>query len=212
MKEKALLRLRDSLIARSAGTPYFHLHHADGSPYMRRFWLVPESMLRPIEEAAAAKPKLVPEINGFELRDDVRHLPAARLHHICTADLDREFHTHPWSFISIVLSGGYIERRPLHADPVWEFTHFDKNAASLDDAVESLRMQEMGVERWRRPGSIAFRRHSDRHRIVHVEPDTWTLVLQGPKKPGRSWGFYTYEHGFVNWREFQSVHNTTAIQ
>lgn len=190
--------IANALIRRAMNWPYFHLYHADGSVYMRRFWLVPERMLDlkwvPIGEPPEAW------TGHYELRDDVRHLPAARLHNIQTADLDREFHDHPWSFISIVLRGGYVERRPLfpqqHAGLQWTR---DADGKTVEE----------GYNVRRGPGSIAFRSYNDRHRIVSVEPETWTLVLQGPKR--HSWGFYT-RYGKVGWREFESAHNTTAIR
>jgi hypothetical protein len=60
----------------------------------------------------------------------------------------------------------------------------------------------------RKVGSVAFRSYNDRHRIVHVEPDTWTLILMGPKR--QTWGFFT-ALGFVNWREFSSAHNKNPL-
>jgi hypothetical protein len=35
--------------------------------------------------------------------------PGLRLHHIVRGDSDRELHDHPFSFVSIILRGGYIE-------------------------------------------------------------------------------------------------------
>lgn len=35
-----------------------------------------------------------------------------RLHHIVRGDGDREFHDHPFWFLSFILSGGYVEHRP----------------------------------------------------------------------------------------------------
>lgn len=188
-------KIVDKLIERSLATPYYHLYHRDGSPYMYRYWTMPKAALRVIDGVQEVDSGLRPPTDaalGFELRDDIRHLPAARLHNICTADLDREMHNHPWSFISIVLRGGYTERRPLYENP--EFDAFWGD--------------EPGYIVRRKVGSIAFRSHNDRHRIVHVERDTWTLILMGPKR--QTWGFFTAA-GFVNWREFSSAHNTRPL-
>lgn len=79
--------LADRLIQRALRTPYFHLHHADGSLYMERFWLIRSRWL------------------------------TARVHHICTRDFDRHLHDHPWGFVSLVLKGSYIELRPAEIEP-----------------------------------------------------------------------------------------------
>lgn len=35
-----------------------------------------------------------------------------RVHHIHSSDLARDFHDHPWSFVSLLLAGSYDEERP----------------------------------------------------------------------------------------------------
>jgi len=37
---------------------------------------------------------------------------AVYLHRLCRSDEDRALHDHPWSFISIILTAGYIEHTP----------------------------------------------------------------------------------------------------
>ncbi len=112
--------------------------------------------------------------------------PAARIHHIATEDLDRHLHDHPWDFCSVVLSGGYTEIRPRWAAPNF--------VGDREDVFEVRR----------EIGSIAFRKATDRHRIISVEPNTYTLFITGPKVQG--WGFYT-ETGKIPWREYESCHN-----
>ena len=158
--------LTDLLIRIARRTPYFHLRHADGSLYMERFWLV-----RP-----------------------GRWLPfAVRLHQIRTADYDRHFHDHPWNFVSVVLRGYYIERRPDEIDPC--FGRYGDSDVELQHSVH------------RNQYSIAYRRCTDRHLIVWVAPGTWTLVITSRKR--HWWGFYT-PAGKVHWRDYESVHNCTA--
>jgi hypothetical protein len=113
---------------------------------------------------------------------------AARIHHIATPDWDRDLHDHPWDFVSIVLRGGYVEARPLDQQ-VRDF--------SAADGGERCRYVFRG------PGSVAYRRAKDRHRIVFVAPDTWTLLISGAKT--NSWGFHTF-FGKVPWREYESAH------
>lgn len=82
--------IADKLIERAKRTPYAHLYHADGSAYMKRYWLLGEDFKWPF---------------------------AVRIHHICTPDYDRHMHDHPWSFVSVVLRNWYIEHRPLTISP-----------------------------------------------------------------------------------------------
>jgi hypothetical protein len=62
-----------------------------------------------------------PDTSGLE-RDEIRlggelymerfYLSAdrnVRLHHICMSDLDQDMHDHPWDFVSVLLTGAYLE-------------------------------------------------------------------------------------------------------
>lgn len=44
-----------------------------------------------------------------------RWLPGVRVHHIMRSDADREMHDHPFSFVSIILWGGYTEHGPNYS-------------------------------------------------------------------------------------------------
>ncbi len=90
------------------------------------------------------------------------------LHHIHRSDSDRSLHDHPWSFVSVILKGGYTEElrlRPGH--------------------------HEVG---WRGPGSILVRPAKAAHRVTMNSP-TWSLVLVGRRS--RDWGYHT-ESGWVS--------------
>jgi hypothetical protein len=168
------------LIALSKRTPYFDIYNfnGDGSIYMGRDWLMPRWMLAPDPDVAGAlKPKPWVPVS-------------IRLHHIVRPDLDRHKHDHPWTFISIVARGGYIEERPTSEVPAW-----------VGDDEDSCYVE-------RGPGSIALRRYWHRHRIVHVKPGTLTIFICFRKR--QSWGFYTRE-GKVHWRAYESVHNSAPI-
>lgn len=110
---------------------------------------------------------------------------AIRLHHILRSDHDRALHDHPWSFVSLILWGGYREVRYSETKP-----------RGADDAT---RFPVAKI--WRRPLSIAFRRAEDAHRLELDRP-AWTLVLMGPKR--RPWGFYT-NAGWVHWRTWTAA-------
>lgn len=152
--------LVDRLIEFAMRTPYTHLHHADGTPYMERYWLI---------------------------GDDWKWWFAVRIHHICTPDYDRHLHDHPWSFVSVILRGWYIERRPLSIAPCFGGQEEDYYTTS------------------RKAGSVAFRRATDRHSISIVPAGgAWTLFISFRKV--QWWGFYT-PGGKVYYRDYQSVHN-----
>lgn len=150
-----------AIIRLAQRTPYTHLFHADNSLYMGRWWLFQTRWLN------------------------------ARVHRIATPDYDRHFHDHPFSFVSIILSGWYIEERPVSVDPCfvpnWDF--------------------EASIPTMRKCWSIAFRRASDRHKIANVpRGGVWTLVFLFPKK--QWWGFYTRK-GKVFWKDYESVHGAS---
>lgn len=134
-----------------------HLLHADGTVYMERFSLFETPWL------------------------------SARIHHIASPDWDRDMHDHPWTFLSVVVSGGYTEERPTRFHkPIW-----------LGDNTESRNSSRRSV------GSIALRHATDRHVISSVDPETWTVFVYGPLR--QWWGFYT-RAGKVYWRDYPSVH------
>ncbi len=101
-----------------------------------------------------------------------------RVHHIMQPDLDRWPHDHPWSFISIIIRGGYIEewcRRD-------EFNLFG---------------DKWGTRRCSRRRFLNLKRKTDLHKITEfIRPGgAWTLIITGPE--GREWGFMTNE-GWVS--------------
>lgn len=106
---------------------------------------------------------------------------AMRLHHIVREDRDRHCHDHPWDFFSLVLQNSYVEARPLLQEGLWD---------GPDNGDETA-LQEKCTFTRRGFLSLGFRRALDRHKIVAVEPDTWTLFITGPYK--NQWGFYTPE-------------------
>lgn len=169
--------LVDKLIAYAKRTPYTHLWHGDGTPYMERYWLVPYSY--------AGKLGFLRHPFGWLLQKlDI----AVRIHWIATEDKDRHLHDHPWAFLSVVLKGSYLERRPVKISPCF------------------VAEQELTFAKQRRAGSVAFRWWTDRHAIAVVSPGgVWTLFISFPVK--QWWGFYT-KQGKVYYRDYESVHNS----
>ena len=87
------------------------------------------------------------------------------LHRMDAPDPGLDLHDHPWSFVSIVLRGGYTEVR------------CDARITS-GDRVNA-----------RRPGSVQLMRLDETHTIVRLHRQRcWTLVIGGPRR--RRWGFY----------------------
>lgn len=99
------------------------------------------------------------------------------LHDIYEPDADRDPHNHPWSFISIVLRGAYVER--LYTDPTSDVFHSRLHA----------------YPRW----SVHKMNRTSAHRIVECAPGLKTLIIVGPRRA--NWGFFTKD-GYVPWQEY----------
>lgn len=139
---------------------------------------------------------------------DVAWLGGIRVHRIVRSDVDREPHDHPFTFLSLILKGGYFE------------ASYVRDGVTVDgDPV----FRES--ERWFPPGSLIFRRAEALHRLTLpkqlpkwtnigcddmpplVEREAWTLVITGPRR--RVWGFQTDE-GWISWRAFLEKKKGTA--
>jgi len=96
------------------------------------------------------------------------------LHRIVRPDYARDLHDHPWSFVTLVLRGGYVER--------------------MRDRKGLLQI------RVNRPGRIRVNRAPHAHVIDRLpDGEAWTLVLHGRDK--REWGFHT-DCGWMHWRKY----------
>jgi hypothetical protein len=196
------------IIARAKKTPYVHLR--DGAyTYMERYWLVPY--------------RNKSDYTGSDGTGWVRFYKrplafllqclgiAVRVHCIRRSDEGRDFHNHPWPFITCILRGGYIEHRPV----------FDKSGFYL--RTESPFFG---------PGTINIRRSNFFHRlelparypltrafnnqIPMQEQEVWTLFITGWKM--RVWGFnvcvdnviphYEYDKGIT----FRGEQNVVTIK
>jgi hypothetical protein len=114
MKEKAFALLakvlsygpiKRAVVRYAKRTKYYHIPE-DGS-YMERYWIIRE---------------------GSTLALRLGH--SVRLHIIKSPDQDRAMHTHPFTFRTMIIEGGYTElRKTSHemSDGVWTF-EYDRKA------------------------------------------------------------------------------------
>jgi hypothetical protein len=62
-----------------------------------------------------------------------------------------------------------------------------------------------------RRGSLRFRRAEHIHRVRDVQPNTWTLVLGGPRR--RMWGFWKKDSAqWVEWRKYLGIPEGTEYR
>lgn len=110
------------------------------------------------------------------------------LHHIFLSDTKHSLHSHPWGFLSLLLSSWYKEIIQL------AFTYIGKHKV------------EMTTERIVKAGTLLRNSLMHVHRL-ELEKPMWTLVVAGRAK--QMWGFYPPEKGyeFVPWREYLNCPN-----
>jgi hypothetical protein len=77
-------------------------------------------------------------------------------------------HDHPWSFVTLILSGGYIERTSAMTD-----------------------LGPLERYRWQRPGKMLYRPAEFSHSVTTPDGPSWSLVVVGRRQ--REWGFNTCE-------------------
>lgn len=98
------------------------------------------------------------------------------LHWLNKPDPEPYLHDHPVSFLSIILRGGYTEKRFIGEGPAELMTHTMFN--------------------------LVVAHQDDRHTIVEVLPRTLTLAIMGPKT--REWGFHS-EDGWILWKDYYTA-------
>lgn len=140
----------------------------------------------------------------FLRRRGIEHprLGGLLVHWIDGPDPGLDLHDHPWSFVTLVLRGGYTEeanpiRTAARAAEVAETTDRIRTALGIPD-VFPFSMTRGTVRSWPR-WSIHRMGLDVAHRITDVEPGTVTLVLRRPRR--RRWGFYM-RHGWVDWEDY----------
>lgn len=135
-----------------------------------------------------------------------------KLHIILRSDDDRALHDHPWTFWTLMLSGGYweetfpkqpgracLEMRPGSTDR-WGLTNINGH-------------QIQTLKRWIKPGTFRICKAPYAHRL-ELDDDYYrrngavtpaaTLVLMFPKT--REWGFHTAK-GWTKWLDFSPNRN-----
>lgn len=93
------------------------------------------------------------------------------LHRFIATDESEELHDHPWSAYSLILTGRYTEERLLH--------------------LCTLYGPALILRRFR-AGCINRLKSCTAHRILYVQPETWTLFVH-PALEYKGWGFYRTE-------------------
>jgi hypothetical protein len=97
------------------------------------------------------------------------------LHHIHQPDSDRDPHDHPWTFLSVILRGSYVEQVwPLAGHAGYTLAHHRRFSA-----------HRMG--------------RASAHKIMSVSPSLVTLIVTGPRR--REWGFWQGSE-FVPWQTY----------
>jgi len=137
-------------------TPYTHILHPEGV-YMERYWL-----FNPYPADGESGKK-----NRFPI--------SIRIHRICMPDEARDLHDHPWNARTIILKGGYSEKR------------------LMPDGTEKLFT--------RQPGDTARINFGEYHTIVSLcrRQPVWTIFITG--KYRGTWGFLV--NGVkIQWRKY----------
>lgn len=170
------------LINRAKRTPYFHL-----TGYMNRFWLVPYGdvivrALPPQKGDLAYNMKNPPEDLLFMSTDGTGPVTwrrpiarliqklgfAVRIHEILRSDLGRDPHDHPWSYLTVILKGGYFEER------------YDEAGKLIDSKYHGA-------------GSVLWRPAGSWHRLTVPNGTTVTTLFVSGQKVC-TWGFNVNGH------------------
>ncbi len=115
------------------------------------------------------------------------------LHWILKPDPEPYLHDHPVSFLSLILRGGYTERRGV----------YQYNRA-IGFAANDRASWAYSYPKHTWYNYIRATRY-DRHSIIEVKPKTLTLCFMGPKT--REWGFHTKD-GWMFRKDYYAIKRT----
>lgn len=113
------------------------------------------------------------------------HFVNVYLHKFMRSDDDRALHDHPWSFLSWIIKGEYIEHA-VNTTTLRKRWSIAYRPAKYAHRVQLLR-------------GAAIARERTRVRPMRLEQPVWTLIVTGPKM--RSWGFHC-PSGWQHWKRF----------
>ena len=149
------MSIREWIIERvSRRAPDFVIGSQD-DPYLLRWWIIPRNRF----------------FNVY-------------LHCFMRSDDDRALHDHPWTNLSILLRGRYVEH-------------------TIEEGGINVRTERIAPAwKFRPRGSYA-------HRLELVDGFCWTIFITGPRY--RQWGFYCPERGWVHWQDFTAPRNAGEI-
>lgn len=114
---------------------------------------------------------------------DLGRLGSLRLHHWYGNDDQRALHNHPWGFLTVVLSGSYVD---VH-EPTWLQTH----GTITDEGFYKTLLRHDIL----RAGSIRWRRANHTHTVETT--GAWTILWCQPKS--QYFSFRTFFHGKMKW-------------
>jgi hypothetical protein len=106
------------------------------------------------------------------------------LHKFIRSDDDRALHDHPWTNLSILLRGCYVEHTIA--------------SGGCNVAIKRV----AGEWKLRLLGTFA-------HRLELVDGPCWTLFITGPRY--RAWGFHCPDSGWVHWEDFTKQGNSAEV-
>lgn len=120
-------------------------------------------------------------------------------------------HDHPWNFFTYIVSGGYVEHFYDMSQPQ---TRVDNSNWFVKFPRRKYKSFWTMRENVRNPGSFAFRRATDIHRVViprsfkldEIEQAPLTACLMFSRQ--RHWGFWPLKHRgskFVDWRRYLKI-------
>lgn len=117
-----------------------------------------------------------------------------KIHNILLSDYDCH-HDHPWSFISLILWGGYVEHT--------EKKSIVPTGRTLLSNPPQPETKEITVKKSRiyHPGNILYRKAEFAHKLELHQP-CWTMVITFKKV--RKWGFLTPK-GWIEWFKYHPV-------